>query len=122
MSLPKADAVMMDESRKKGSTQYARVSSILDIVEPLMGLDPVKGEKGYMRRQPGGTVYVSPDPLDTINYPTGHPKEGQPRYNWVVSTTDPGISLGYLKDKPAGVTISPAPLDGTAGMGEVGNA
>lgn len=96
-----ADAVMIDESRKTGKSKFARINSILNIVEPLMGLDPKKGEKGYIRRQPGGRLYISPSPADTIDYPSEDPEERTgARYNWIDHPSDPTIQLGYLKDRP----------------------
>ena len=127
-----ADAIMMDESKKTGSTSWGRIDSLCSIAEPLLGLDKAKGQTAWIRRQPGGKVFVTGSPTDTIYYPNDHDKAGQPRYGWVVSTADPGIELGYLLDKaapeptpepaPADAVITPVPLDGTGGLGVPGNA
>lgn len=105
------DAVRFERSKKQGVTKYARIDSTATIAERLLGLDRSKGETGHIRAQPGGSEFITGNPTDTLHYPTGHEKEGQgPMYNWVQSTDDPDIYLGYLKDKPAEVAPTPGPL------------
>jgi hypothetical protein len=48
------DALILPEAWKKGETQADRIDSILAIAEPLLQVDRSKGERAYIRRQPGG--------------------------------------------------------------------
>lgn len=89
-----ADAVRAPEAIKRGATQLDRIDSILAVAEPLLGVDRSRGERGYIRKQPGSTLFVTKDPLDTLQFPNGHPRSGQPRYRWACG--DDGIDLGYL--------------------------
>ena len=38
-------------------------------------------------------MFVTRDPLDTILFPTSHPRSGQPRYRW--EKRPGGIEVGY---------------------------
>ncbi len=91
------DAVMIPESRKAGSRMVDRVSSILDVAEPLLGVDRGRGERGYIRIQPHGRLFVTRSPADTILYPKGHPRDGQERYLWTPAAGD--LELGFLKSE-----------------------
>ncbi|MGC8638731.1 MAG: hypothetical protein ACP5XB_02500 [Isosphaeraceae bacterium] len=88
------DALMLPEAWKRGETQYDRIDSILAIAEPLLNVDRSKGERAYIRRQPGGRLFVTADPQDTMQFPIGHSQEGRSRYNWVASPD--GAEYGYL--------------------------
>jgi hypothetical protein len=77
------DALLLPEAWKTGQTQLDRIDSILAIAEPLLKLDRARGQKAYIRRQPGGRLFVTADPVDTLRFPLGHPREGTPRYRWV---------------------------------------
>lgn len=92
------DAVLIPEDRKSGTRMSDRAASILAIAEPLLQVDRSRGQKGYIRIQPQGRLFVTRDPRDTLLFPTGHPCAGQPRYDWV-SLSD-GIELGYLREHP----------------------
>ncbi len=72
-----------------------RITSICDIAEPLLGIERAAGQRAWIRQQPHGRLFVTCDPLDTINFPTDHPRSGAPRYDWVDCTD--GIRRGYLK-------------------------
>ena len=89
-------ALIFPESWKQGQTQIDRIDSILAIAEPLLGVDRSKGERAYIRRQPGGRLFITTDPRDTLQFPVGHPREGKSRYNWVVRPD--GSQLGFLVD------------------------
>lgn len=88
------DAVIIPESSKRGAHQIQRINTVLAIVEPILGVDRSRGQRGWIRRQPGGVLFVSKDPEDTIFYPLNHPREGQPRYRW--EDMGHGLKLGYL--------------------------
>jgi hypothetical protein len=76
------DALILPESLKSGATQLDRIDSILRAAEPLLGVDRSRGARAYIRRQPGGRLFVTADPRDTLLFPIGHPREGQARYAW----------------------------------------
>jgi len=88
------DALILPEAWKKGDTQLDRIDSILAIAEPLLNVDRSQGERAYIRRQPGGRLFVTPDPLDTLQFPVGDSREGKPRYNWVARPD--GSEHGFL--------------------------
>jgi hypothetical protein len=88
------DALILPESLKSGSTQLDRIDSILRAAEPLLGVDRSRGGRAYIRRQPGGRLFVSADPADTLMFPVGHPREGQARYRW--TTRPDGTERGVL--------------------------
>jgi hypothetical protein len=92
MSTP--DALILPESLKKGETQIDRIDSILSIAEPLLKIDRTKGQRAYIRRQPGSRLFVTSNPEDTLQYPVGHDQEGKPRYVWIVQPS--GIDYGFL--------------------------
>jgi hypothetical protein len=90
------DALMMPEGRKSGSRMVDRVSSIVDLAEPLLGVDRSRGERAYIRLQGNGKLFVSKSVTDTIYYPKDHELDGRPRYTWVARAD--GIELGFLKE------------------------
>lgn len=94
---PIPDALFVLESIKRGRTLYERVGSVLDIVEPLLGVDRSLGEHAYVRRQGNGWLFVTKDQSDTIYGPTGTPLRGQERYDWIDDQNS--IRRGYLKQK-----------------------
>ena len=54
------------------------MNSILDIAEPMLGVDRSKGDRAYIRRQDDGWLFITKDPEDTIYYPLEHPfKDGR---------------------------------------------
>jgi len=91
---PNPDALLLPESLKRGATQLDRIDSILRIAEPILGVDRTRGERAYIRRQPGGQLFVSANPADTLMFPVGHPLEGKPRYHW--SAREDGSEWGFL--------------------------
>jgi hypothetical protein len=93
---PFPDALLLPEALKAGARQIDRINSVLSIAEPMLGVDRSQGERGYIRRQPGGRLFITKDPSDTLLHPVGHPFEGQERYRW--SHQPDGTSLGYLGD------------------------
>jgi hypothetical protein len=88
------DALLLPESWKSGRTHLDRIDSILAIAEPLLGVDRAEGRKAYIRRQPGGRLFVTADPKDTLCFPLSHAREGMPRYRWVVQ--EDGSEHGFL--------------------------
>jgi hypothetical protein len=90
------DALIMPESMKHGRRLVQRVGSICDLAEPLLGLDRSAGQRAYIRQQPPGRLFVTPNLRDTILFPHGHARAGQPRYRW--EKGEDGIERGYLID------------------------
>ena len=88
------DALMMPEARKYGARMVDRVASITDIAEPLLNVDRARGERAYIRLQGNGKLFVSKSIFDTIQFPKGHERDGQPRYHWVPQPD--GLEYGYL--------------------------
>jgi hypothetical protein len=93
---PFPDALLVPESLKRGSRQIERINSILDLAEPILGIDRTRGEKGWIRKQPGGMLYVSKNPEDTLFHHQGTPLAGCHRYTWLPA--DSGIRRGYLTE------------------------
>jgi hypothetical protein len=93
------DALMIPEGSKRGARMVDRVSSIIDLAEPLLGVDRAKGERAYIRLQGNGTLFVSKSVFDTIYYPKDHELDGRPRYRWEKQAD--GIELGFLKETNA---------------------
>jgi hypothetical protein len=88
------DALILPEAWKTGQTQLDRIDSILAVAEPLLNLDRARGQKAYIRRQPGGRLFVTADPHDSLRFPVGHAREGMPRYQWVGQAD--GSEHGFL--------------------------
>lgn len=91
------DALLLPESWKTGQSQLDRIDSILAIAEPLLGVDRAAGQRAYIRRQPGGRLFVTADPADTLRFPLGHPREGNPRYRW--APRPDGSEHGFLVEE-----------------------
>lgn len=94
------DALIIPESRKRGDTQLDRIDSILRIAEPLLGVDRSRGEKAYIRRQPGDKLFITANPQDTLTFPVGHPLQGRARYGWSVHPdgTERGTLVAEARD------------------------
>src|SRR5262245_40101942 len=90
---PVPDAVLLPEKWKRGPTLWHRLDSVLSIAEPILGL--ARG-CGRVRKthEPGGWLFITGDPEDTIYGPAGTPLAGQPRYHWIVRPD--GSRWGYL--------------------------
>jgi len=91
------DALIVPESWKSGGTHLDRIDSILRVAEPLLGVDRPAGGRAYIRRQPGGRLFITPDPRDTLSFPVGHPREGRPRYAWTAAPD--GSERGVLVEE-----------------------
>jgi hypothetical protein len=94
---PRPDALFLRESLKKGRTQYERISSVCDVAEPILGVDRSRGERAYIRRQPGGWLFITRDPEDTIYHPLDSPIRGRDRYAWMARPD--GSRWGYLTEE-----------------------
>jgi hypothetical protein len=88
------DALMISSGQKRGARLVERVASILEIAEPLLGVDRAAGERAWIRQQPHGQLFITRDFADTICYPRDHTLSGQPRYRW--ETQPDGSEWGYL--------------------------
>jgi len=92
------DALMIPDGQKTGARMSDRVTSIVEIAEPILIVDRSNGERAYIRIQPGGWLFVTKDVHDTILFPKGHERDGQPRYKWVPQEN--GLEYGYLNGAP----------------------
>jgi hypothetical protein len=88
------DALFVPEKMKRGRSLWERMNSILDIAEPILGVDRSKGGRAYIRRQGNGWLFITSDPADTMYYPLGTPLQRRPRYLWIDGPD--GIRRGYL--------------------------
>jgi hypothetical protein len=87
------DALFVHSPPKASGTITARVEAACKLFERLLECDYPR-EKAYIRKQPFGRLFVTRDPADTILFPTGHPRSGQPRYRWERQADE--TELGYL--------------------------
>jgi hypothetical protein len=92
--MARPDALFLPESVKVGARIFDRVAAVCRVAEPLLEVDYAAGERAYIRTQPHGRLFITRDPADTILFPTGHPKSGQPRYRW--EKRDGAVEVGYL--------------------------
>jgi hypothetical protein len=74
-----------------------RIDSILAFTEPMLGVDRSQDERTYIRKQPGGWLFITRDPVDTIYFPLEHPLQGRDRYHWVDGSE--GMRRGYLTEE-----------------------
>jgi hypothetical protein len=91
---PIPDALFIPERMKRGRTWYERMDSILDIAEPLLGVDRARGDRAYIRRQGDGWLFVTRDSGDTIYFSLSTPLRGRSRYHWLDGAD--GIRRGHL--------------------------
>jgi hypothetical protein len=93
---PVPDALLVPNGYKRGSTMWERMNSILDIAEPLLGVDRERGDRAYIRNQQNEGSFVTRDTRDTLYFPLNTPLRGKPRYTWVNGAD--GIRRGYLTE------------------------
>jgi len=91
MTVDRPDALMLPESWIRGKRLPDRIGSILDIADPILG------GPGKIRRQPHGKLFITTKFEDTMNFPTDHPRSGQPRYRW--ERQGDGSEWGYLVER-----------------------
>lgn len=109
---PTPDALFVPERLKRGATQYERICSILDLAEPILGVNREAGEKGYIRKQGDGWLFITKDPEDLIGFPNNTPLRGRPRYDWVEGHD--GIRRGFLT--PAAREMGKQPVEPPAAL------
>jgi hypothetical protein len=92
---PLADALLIPQHFKVGSTQKERIASINRIAYPLLGVDPAAGEWAWIRTQAcEGRIFVTKDGNDSLYFPSQHPLRGQKRYHWIEDAN--GVLRGYM--------------------------
>ena len=69
---------------------------VLNAIEPVLGGGLAAGLPGWIREVGGNRRMVTLDPAATLLYPSGHPLEKHPRYDWANQPN--GLQYGYLKD------------------------
>jgi hypothetical protein len=94
---PTPNALLLPESLKRGSRQIERINSILDLAEPILGVDRAQGDKAWIRKQPGGMLFITKDPADTLFHVQNTPLAGKARYAWLPA--EGGIRRGYLTEE-----------------------
>jgi hypothetical protein len=87
------DALFLQSAPKVSGSITVRVRETCKILERLLECDYPR-EKVWIRKQPFGRLFITRDPADTVLFPTGHPRSGQPRYRWERALD--GTELGYL--------------------------
>ncbi len=93
---PTPDALFVPDRLKSGRTMKDRMNSVLDIAEPLLGVDRRSGGRAYIRKQPGGQLFITRDPEDTIYHVLTSPLRGRERYAWLAGLD--GIRRGWLTE------------------------
>jgi hypothetical protein len=95
--MARPDALFLPISAKQGDTMARRVRAVSTIAEPLLEVDYKGGERAIIREQgQQGRLFITRDASDTILFPAGHPRAGQPRYRWEPGPD--GAELGWLND------------------------
>jgi hypothetical protein len=61
-----------------------------------LGINRTRGERAYIRLQPNGKLFITPNVLDTILFPKDHERDGLPPYHWILQPD--GSEFGYLVD------------------------
>jgi hypothetical protein len=87
------DALFLPAQPASGKI-FDRVAAVCRLTEPLLECDYRAGEHVYIRKQPHGRLFVTRDPADTIYFPIGHARSGEPRYRW--ERREGGVEVGYL--------------------------
>ncbi len=93
---PIPDALFIAESLKRGRTFAERLGSVLDLAEPILGVDRRAGQHAYVRKHTGGQLFITRDPADTIYHCTTSPMRGRDRYVWMAGPD--GIRRGWLTE------------------------
>jgi hypothetical protein len=95
--LSRPDALLLPPSVNAGPRIFERVAAVSAVAEPLLEVDYPAGERAYIRKLPetaGRKLFITRDPADTMLFPTGDPRSGEPRYRWEKRAD--GTELGYL--------------------------
>ena len=88
------DAVRIPGNWAAGNSSVDRQISIVDAVEPMLGVDRSVGERGWCGSLPNGEFFCTKRTDSTLFFPKMHRLEGHPRYNWVAQAD--GTVFGYL--------------------------
>ena len=97
--MPRPDALLLPTQPVAAGRIFDRVMAVCRLAEPLLEVDYKGGERAYIRKQAGGRLFITRDPADTILFPTGHARSGQPRYRW--ERRADGAEIGYLVERTA---------------------
>lgn len=90
------DALFVPSGVLRGRHTLQMVHAAADVVEPLLGVDPLKREKAWMRGMNNGKLFCTKSPHDTVYFPKDHPTPGLDRYHWVEKEN--GVEYGYLME------------------------
>lgn len=86
MELPKSDAVLTPLSYAGPGDAASRLARLQGEFAAVLGVPRV-----FVRHQ-GDSHFLTGDPRETLFFPPGDPRSGQPRYTW--TDRGDGISLG----------------------------
>ena len=85
----KPDALLYGPDFKgSGPTVSTRIHAALDRLEPMLG------GQVYIRDVGGGNYLATRSHSDTLAFPSGHPRAGEPRYVW--ESQPNGLRFGRL--------------------------
>lgn len=88
------DALMLPNSFKVGNRITDRANAVSAFAEPLLGTDYASGQRAWIRKMPHERMFITNSMDDTLYFPTGHPRSGQPRYVW--KRQEDGSEHGFL--------------------------
>jgi hypothetical protein len=98
--MPRPDALLLPPSVNAGPRIFERVAAVSAVAEPLLEVDYPAGERAFIRKLPdsqGRKLFITRDPADTMLFPTGHARSGEPRYRW--ERRADGTEVGYLVEQ-----------------------
>ncbi len=88
------DALILPNSFKVGANITERTFNVSVFAERLLETDYAGGQRAWIRKLPHERMLITNSMQDTLLFPTGHPRSGQPRYRWV--RNEDGSEHGFL--------------------------
>lgn len=92
------DAVKIPHAYGKAGVPRNAQGGLATAAETLLGVDRAKGERARCRQQ-NGYIFATREPGQTMTFPEGHERKGEPRYEW--SDRD-GVQVGTLVPEARG--------------------
>jgi len=91
MSDTRPHAIRVPLSFAGAGDSYSRLTKLQGEFAGVLGVDRV-----YVRHQ-GSEHFITGDPADSLNFPSGHSRSNEPRYDW--EDRGDGVSYGFLRAK-----------------------
>ncbi len=88
------DAVLIPMSWRRGKTSNARVISLAEHADQILGVAIGEKSYGYIIIPMPAVMMWTRTPTDSYLLPKTHPRSGQQRYTW--TEHEDGTSHGYL--------------------------